>query len=372
MHHVPSPVLRRLADDPLAVPDRARRHVDGCSRCQAQRGKVAGDAALASHLLSVPSDFGGAGDVDLEWIMLNERLRQPDLATPPVTAHRRHLPLPVTRISVGAGTAAVAAVIAAGVGAAAALTTVFAPTHVAPVRVSNSDLQAISSITGLSPGELSGGVSPSGSVPLRFGVLSWTTAGQLRQVSSVAQARALTHLAYAAPQALPSGVGSPSSIEVLPRVSATISFGPSASGGVAGSTLEITAGPGIVVQYGASGSGGSSLTTLVTVSMRRPLASSTGATASELENFLLSQPGTPSGLAEQLKLLGNPGTVLPIPVPAGASEQQLTIGGSPAVLVTDRTGAASGVIWESRDGIVHGVGGLLDSGDVLRVARQVG
>jgi hypothetical protein len=371
MHHVPSPVLRRLSDDPLAVPDRARRHVDGCSRCQAQRGKVAGDAALASRLLSAPS-IGDVGDVDLEWIMLTERLRQPDLATPPVRPRRRHLPLPVTRISFGAGTAAVAAVIAAGAGAAAALTTVFAPTHVAPVRVSNSELQAISSITGLSPGELSGGVSPSGSVPLRFGELSWTTTGQPRQVNSVAQARVLTHLAYAAPQTLPSGVGSLSSIEVLPQVSAAISFGPSASGGVAGSTLEITAGPGIVVQYGANGSGGNSLTTLAIVAMRRPLASSTGATASELEKFLLSQPGIPSGLAEQLKLLGNPATVLPVPVPSGASEQQLTIGGASAVLVTDRSGAASGVIWESRDGIVHGVGGLLDSGDVLRVARQVG
>ncbi len=369
MHHVSSPVLRRLADDPLAVPDRARRHVGGCSRCQAQRREVASDAARASSLVSAPHDIG---DVDLEWIMLTERLRQRDLPASPATGRHWHMPRPAARISLGAGTAAAATVIAAGAGAAAALTTVFAPTHVAPVKLSQGELRAISTITGISPGQLAGGLQPSGSVALRFGELSWTTTGQPRKVSSVAQARAQTHLAYSMPGTLPAGVGSPASIEVLPQVTATISFGPSAGGAVAGSTLEITAGPGIIVEYSNGGSGGNDLTTLALVAMRRPLATSTGATASQLEKFLLSQPGVPAGVSEQLQLLGNPGTVLPVPVPPGADEQQLTIGGVPAVLVSDRSGAVSGVVWESRDGIVHGVGGLLDSRDILSVARQAG
>ena len=61
-----------------------------------------------------------------------------------------------------------------------------------------------------------------------------------------------------------------------------------------------------------------------------------------------------------------------MPVPSGMSAQQLKIGGAPAVLVTVPSGVASGVVWESRDGVVHGVGGLLDSRDVLSVARQIG
>jgi hypothetical protein len=54
------------------------------------------------------------------------------------------------------------------------------------------------------------------------------------------------------------------------------------------------------------------------------------------------------------------------------SARQLKIGGAPAVLVTGLSAAASGVIWENRDGVVHGVGGLLDAEDILNVARQIG
>jgi hypothetical protein len=61
-----------------------------------------------------------------------------------------------------------------------------------------------------------------------------------------------------------------------------------------------------------------------------------------------------------------------VPVPTGMSVRQLTIGGAPAVLIADPSGVAAGVIWESRDGLVHAVGGLLDSKDVLSVARQIG
>ena len=43
-----------------------------------------------------------------------------------------------------------------------------------------------------------------------------------------------------------------------------------------------------------------------------------------------------------------------------------------AVLVTDPNGYASGAIWESRDGVVRAVGGLLDKEDILNVARQIG
>ncbi len=61
-----------------------------------------------------------------------------------------------------------------------------------------------------------------------------------------------------------------------------------------------------------------------------------------------------------------------MPVPPGMSARQLKIGGTPAVLVTEPAAAASGVIWESPDGVVHGVGGLLDARDILNVARQIG
>lgn len=371
MHHVPRTVLRRLADDPLAVPDRDQRHLAGCDRCQAGSARVFADAARASRSLTAPRDTGQVGDVDLEWIMLQERLRQPGRPVLPVARHRGRLGRPLARLSLGAGAAAAAGVIAVGAGAAVALTTVYAPTKVAPVRVSTGDLQAITDLASVGPGALAGGPQPSGSLPLRFGQLSWTTAGSEQQVSSIAQARALTHLAWSAPASLPAGVGSPASIMVQPQVMATLQFSQSAGQGLGGSTLQLEAGPAIAVQYGG-GSGQSGLPTLVIAAMKRPQISSAGATASQLEAFLLSQPGMPASLAEQLRALGSPGTVLPVPVPSGMSQQQVRIGGAPAVLVTDHSGVVSAVVWESRDGIVHGVGGLLDSRDILSVARQIG
>ena len=277
----------------------------------------------------------------------------------------------MVNVSVGAGTAAVIGVVAVGVAAAAALTTVYAPTHVAPVPVSSSDLRAVQSITHMGTGQLADGLPPSGSRQLAFGDLSWSTSGPAQQVSSIAAARALTHLALPAPAALPAGVGSPSRIMVQPQVTVTVHFSQSAGSGVGGSTLEITGGPAIAVQYGGW-SGGGDATTLAIVAARRPLATSTGASASQLETFLLGQAGLPSGLAGELRLLGNPTSVLPVPVPRGMWVEKTQIGGAQALLLTDSTAFASGVIWESHAGVVYGVGGLLDREDVLNVARQVG
>ena len=154
-------------------------------------------------------------------------------------------------------------------------------------------------------------------------------------------------------------------------------FSQNAGPAIAGSTLTITAGPAIAVQY-ASSPGRSNVITLAIVAARRPVASMTGggeaggATASQLETFLLSRPGLPADLVQEIRLLGSPTSVLPVPVPSGLWEQKVQIGGAPAVLVTDPSGFASGVIWESRDGIVHAVGGLLDKQDVFSVARQIG
>ena len=191
MHHVPSPVLRRLVDEPLAVPDLARRHIAGCGRCRAESTEIAADAALAARVLGAPSEVA---DIDLEWILLQDRLTRPAAAKRPVMSRPGRMPRRLANISVGAGTAVVAGVLATGAAAAAVLTTVYAPTQVAPVRISANDLQAIESITGI--GRLSGGPQPSGSTRLAFGDLTWTTAGRAQQVSSLASASAMTHLTF--------------------------------------------------------------------------------------------------------------------------------------------------------------------------------
>ena len=367
MRHVPSPVLRRLEDEPLAVPDVARRHLDDCRRCQAQSTEIAADAALAARVLAAPPEVG---DIDLEWILLQDRLSRPGAARRPAVRPSRRMPRRLVNVSVGAGTAVVASVLAVGAAAAAVLTTVYAPTQVAPVRINANDLHAIENITGIS--RLSGDLGPSGSTQLTFGKLSWSSAGPTQQVASLARASEMTHLAFPTPATLPSGVGPIGRITVQPQVTATVRFSQNAGPAVAGSTLTITAGPAIAVQY-ASTSGRSNLMTLAIVAARRPVASvAGGATASQLETFLLSRPGLPADLVQEIRLLGNPTSVLPVPVPSGMWELKEQIGGAPAVLVTDPNGFASGVIWESGDGIVHAVGGLLDKQDVFNVARQIG
>jgi hypothetical protein len=154
-------------------------------------------------------------------------------------------------------------------------------------------------------------------------------------------------------------------------VTATVLISRNASPSVSGTSLAVTGGPAMLVQYGGQ-AGGTSLTTLGILTMRRPVATSTGATTTQLENFVLSRPGMPADLVRQIKLLGNLASVQPVPVPAGAASQQVRIGAWPGVLITAESGAASAVIWESQDGLVHVVAGLLDGKDILNVARQLG
>jgi hypothetical protein len=366
MRHVASPVLRRLHDEPLGVPDAEREHLAGCPRCQADSSQIARDADRAASLLNAPDVLT---DTDLAWLRLHAQLREPQATARPPVADPWSLPRRLVSASVGTGTAVAAGVLVLGVAAAAALTTVYAPTKVVPVQVSPGDVRAIAGIAGIGAAAGPDGLPPAGSRHLPFGSLSWTSAGKAQKVSSVAQAVALTHLAYTPPATLPRGVGAPASIMVQPKVTATIHFGTSAGSGVAGSSLVVTGGPAMVVQYG-SASAQPGMTTLVIGVLQRPVATSTGATAADLEKFLLSRPGLPASLVQEIKLLGT--SSLPVPVPKGVPARHVQIDGAPAVLVTAPSGTASGVVWEGRDGVVRGVAGLVNNSDVLSVARQLG
>jgi hypothetical protein len=376
MTHVSSPVLRRLQDEPQAVPDAARRHLAACARCQASNSKIAQNAALAARLLAPPA--AAPDDTSLAWARLQASHQASHRASQPAgRAARRatvRVPRPRPRIagmSLGTGTIAVAGVLAAGTGAAVALTTVYAPTHVAPVRVSQDDFRAIATIASIGGTRVTDGLPPAGHQQLPFGELSWSAAGKASPVSSVAQARALTGLPLAAPRTRPAGVGAPRAVVVQPKVTVTIRFSATAGSRIAGSTLVITGGPGALVQYGGTEAGRAQVTTMVIAEMQRPVATSTGsATAAQLEAFLLAQGHLPASLAQEIRLLGT--AALPVPVPAGIAEQHVSVGGSAAVLLADPSGAAAGVIWEGGDGVVHGVGGLLNREDVLNVARQLG
>lgn len=372
MRHIPDGVLRRLHDEPLAVPDRVDDHVAGCERCGSRRAEIAVDADRAGRLISAPQL---APDLDVAWARFQRGLAsQPsddaDVSRPPVRGPARRPSFPSVSLRAGL-TIGAAGVVVAGTAAAASFTTVFAPTHIAPIALSRGDVQAIAAFTGLGDGQALGSFStPTGSSTLRFGTLTWSS-GRAQPASSLAQAADETGLAIRLPAHLPPGVGAVPRFDVAPRMKAVVTFNATA-GGLAGSSVTLDAGPGVVAEYGGtSGTSGADVPTLGVVTVRRPTARSSGATTAQIEAFLLSQPGIPPELAEEIRLLGNLRTTLPVPVPSGASIRSIQVAGRPGVLLTDSSKAASAVVWEDGEGLLHAVAGILDPQDVLSVADQV-
>lgn len=369
MHHVPDGTLRRLADEPFAVPDADAHHLGHCRRCRAHSREITENAALAQRLMSRPQLVP---DADQAWSRFLSRLDEPEHSSAALKVPRPRR-WRLAGVSVGTGaTVATVGVVVAGVAAAATITTVFAPTAVAPVPVNRGELRAVANMVGLGQGSVLGGFpGTSGSRQLPFGTLRWSSAGKREHVASLSEAEAVTGLPITLPRALPTGVGAPGSFVVEGAVNAILTWGASAGSALAGSSLHVTIGPAVVVRFGDS-SGGAGIPPLAILTMERPIATSTGATTTQLEAFLLSRPGIPSDLAQEIRLLGDPASTLPVPTPAGAVETSTKIAGSPAVLLTDSSGAAGGVIWEDTTGLVHAVAGVLDKKDILSVANQLG
>jgi hypothetical protein len=371
VRHIPDGVLRRLDDEPLAVPDRVIDHVTSCERCSARRAEITHDTERVAQLVSVPQLVP---DTDIAWA----RLRRELVARPAESGHRRRDParmrpavaarFPSLSLRTGLAIGAVAVVVA-GTAAAATLTTVFAPTHVAAVTLSQGDLRAIAAFAGLGDGQ-TGPSAPNGSRALRFGTITWAS-GTPQPASTLAQASAEAGFQAKLPAHLPRGVGATPQLMVQPRLKATVTFN-STAGSLAGNSVTLDAGPAVAAEYAGSATGSASVPTLAVATMRRPTARSTGATIQQIEAFLLSRPGLPPQLAEQIRLLGDLRTTLPVPVPAGASVHSVQVDGWPGVLLTDSSNAVAGVVWEDGGGLLHAVVGILDSHDVLNVADQLG
>lgn len=370
MRHVSDGVLRRLDDEPLAVPDRATDHAENCERCRARRVQIADDAERAAELICAPHP---APDVDSAWARVQRELdRSPRAGTGqrrrsrPALARRTRLPPVSLRAGLLIGAVGI---VVAGTAAAATLTTIFSPTHVAPVAVSQSDLRAIAAFTGLGESHPLGGFStPSGSSRVRFGTIRWAS-GAPQPAASLAAATAQAGIAVSLPSHLPAGVGAVRRFTVAPRVIATVTFN-SKAGRLAGSSVTIDAGPAVLAEYGAAK--GPRVSTLAVATMRRPTARSTGASIGQIEAFLLARPGIPPQLAEEVRLIGDLRTTLPVPVPAGASVRSVQVRGWPGVLLADSSNAAAGVVWENGRGLLRVVVGILDPQDVLNVANQLG
>lgn len=87
-----------------------------------------------------------------------------------------------------------------------------------------------------------------------------------------------------------------------------------------------------------------------------------------LREDLLSIPGLPPDVVAQIRAVHDWQHTLIIPVPSGATTQQVTVHGVPGLLISGPQGSA--VLWQ-QNGILHGVVGTFDSNTVLRVAQSV-
>lgn len=378
MLHVTESQLRRLDDEPLAVPDRVVEHLERCTRCQQQMTRVVDDAERCRRAFSGPRPVA---DVDSAWARLRRTFDQASegrAGSRPFSIPRRQPRLARVSLRTALVAGAVAAVVC-GTTAAATLTTVFAPTRVAPLTLGGSDVGALASFMGLgshlgtangSVRRVLGGFSgTSGTLTTSFGTVRWSSSSPAHTVAALAEAVREAGFAVILPSKLPNGVAGPRQFLVQPRVQVTVTFNSSVPN-VGGSSVVLDAGPAVLVAYGSAA--GPDLPTLGVLIMPRPVAVSSGATMSQIETYVLGRRGLPPELVQEIRLLGNLGTTLPVPVPRGAVERSVEIAGSPGVLVAEPADVASAVVWEDGAGMLHVVAGLVDQRDVLDVAGQLG
>jgi len=364
MRHVSDGKLRRLLDEPFAVADADTGHVARCERCRRRHQETKRNAAEATALLSRPHPVP---DLEAAWS---------NFTTPAPAARSVHVPVRTPRrrvvtVTLPSARVVVASAVLIAAATAGTLVAVLSSSSPPPQQASPADFQAIEELAGVSGGSgiLGGFDTSSGVLQLPFGALHWSSSGPAHSVASLSAATAATELEVRTPANLPAGVGAITNILVQPRVTATIRFGTGA-GALAGNSLTVSAGPAVLVEYG-SGGAELGLPTLATFTMAFPTVSSGASTAAQLEAYVLAAPSVPTGLAQEMRLLGDMGTVLPFQAPAGTDASQVDVDGAAAILVTAPTIGASGVIWVSH-GLVHAAVGLLDGNDVLYVARQIG
>ena len=368
MRHVPDGTLRRLIDEPFAVTDRDARHVEGCARCRARSQRITEDAATVERFFDVwvPSDTD-AGLARSRASLIERPSRRTTWRVGP----RRSWRFMGVSLSTGASLAAVGVVIV-GVAAAATLTTVFAPTQVARVPVSQADVQELTQLMGLNTTtSFDGFRSPSGSETLPFGMLSWTSSGGAGQVASLADAEAATGLSVTLPTTLPNGVSGIDHYAVMPKVTATIDFGANAGSGLSGSSFVVSLGPAVAVSY-------SGATTIDDIGpprsspwrnrlrprlARRRIRLRTSCCPSRACRPTSPRRSACSGTCRR-PCRSRHHLELARSRPRSTGHRQWCC--------PDNSNAASGAIWEDHNDVVHAVAGLLDKEDVLSVAQQIG
>jgi hypothetical protein len=358
MRHPTDGTLRRLVDEPAGVPDPDRQHVAGCPVCLtglAEARETAAATAAALDTTVVP-------DVDRAWQRLSAGTAHapaPLRSTAPASRWRRAVRSPAI--------AAVGVVLVlGGAGAAAAgdWLQVFHTDSIEAVQVSTSDLVALPDVSA-------------------YGDLQVVAEPQVHEVADAAAASAETGLDAPQVEDLPANVTGDPSWSVGGQLVADFTFSadraaqaaaaageplPPVPAGLDGSVFRLSAGPGLAATWSED----RGVPALVVARLTAPTASSSsGVPFATARDYLLSVPGIPDQLADQLRAFPNGDSTLPLPVPAElVTTSTADVDGHEATVLASRDGSMTGVVWVS-DGVVTAVGGLLSEDEVLTVARAL-
>jgi hypothetical protein len=354
-----------MLDDPDAITAPEREHFAGCAECRAREEALTKDAQAAASLLAVPAM---SFDADAAFQRLGSA---------PAERPRFGLRFPILKPSsqrIGlllAATLVLGAVVTASVN----VSDIFAPKTVTPVPVTMADLQSLPDLSS-------------------YGTITWSVPPQPALVPDAATAASIAGFPAPSVGTLPAEISKTVTYGAMKQATGVFTFSaakaaaaaaakgkalPPMPAGMDGSSLTLTMGPAIVVIYGnlndkstttGAGTGQLNLPQLVIAESRTPVVTSTGVSVSDLESYLLAQPGISPQLAADIRAIGDPAHTLPIPVPVEyATSSTVTVNGVQGVALGDNTGLGAAVIWINGD--VYFVGGSLKKDQILSIANTV-
>src|ERR1700724_4468598 len=339
VRHLSDGTLRRIYDEPLALTAADQAHFDECTECKPRFHVIANDARATTGLLEVPT-FEPQAPAALA--VVRTRIKREETARPPRWYERwlgrtspRWRPMATPAIAVLLAAALLTGLGVSGI--AQSLFRIFEPKQLQAVTVSPSDFAQTTAL-------------------LDYGQVKWLPdAPKLQQLTDAATAQTQSGLPVLMPASLPNGVSGPVSYGAVSRATGSLTFdaarlrasaatkgvkvNPMPSG-INGSTLVVNAGPALVEVWGLSGNTSQAQApTLVIAQTRAPTVDSTGASAADLESYLLSQPGVPPDIAAQLRAIKDPTSTLPLPIPKGlATTDPVQVNGVSGLLIKDVIG----------------------------------
>src|SRR5215218_7920655 len=360
MRHPSEGVLRRLVDEPAGVTDDERAHVASCPTCLRGLDAVRGEAQLVGAALA-PSTT--ETDTDAAWARFSTATRTAAAARPAVpTAAPSRWRTAVRRPAIAALSAALL-LTGAGVAAANDWLPIFQTERVDPVEVTSTELVQVPDLSA-------------------YGDLQVAKEPETEQVPDAATALQRTALDVPQVAELPEGVTGDPTYQVAGVVDATFTFSaekaaqaaaaegetlPPPPAGLDGSQVRLEAGPAVAALWSQP----TGMPTLVAARVVAPTVYSSGVPFETVRDYLLSLPGLPDGLADQLRDLSADGSTLPLPVPAELVTTSTTdVDGAEATVLTSRNGLFAGVVWVE-DGVMTGVAGSLSADELLSVARDL-